>query len=137
MLPARARPVPFCFHGFLPPPRTSPFSFVDAVPARRRAVCMRTMSARRARRSGSAKTVADNSIVPTSARACEKTGAVIGCVACWSGIGGSCRGTRGTPRAAGALADDHRRAVRAGYRTANEDQVLVGAHLDDLEVLDR
>src|SRR5437899_1573321 len=28
MLPARARPVPFCFHGFLPPPRTSPFSFV-------------------------------------------------------------------------------------------------------------
>src|SRR3989338_8685703 len=26
--PWRARPVPFCFHGFLPPPRTSPRSLV-------------------------------------------------------------------------------------------------------------
>src|SRR5436305_678274 len=28
--PARARPVPFCFHGFLPPPRTSPRVLVFA-----------------------------------------------------------------------------------------------------------
>ena len=29
--PARAFPVPFCFQGFLPPPRTSDFVFVEAV----------------------------------------------------------------------------------------------------------
>jgi hypothetical protein len=30
--PARARPVPFCFHGFRPPPLTSLRVFVDTVP---------------------------------------------------------------------------------------------------------
>lgn len=30
MLPWRARPLPFCFHGFLPPPRTSDLTFVWA-----------------------------------------------------------------------------------------------------------
>src|SRR5579885_77156 len=34
MEPARARPVPFCFQGFLPPPETSPLVFCLAVPAR-------------------------------------------------------------------------------------------------------
>src|ERR1035437_6608419 len=34
MLPARARPVPFCRHGFLPPPRTSPRLLVAWVPLR-------------------------------------------------------------------------------------------------------
>src|SRR6185503_20714015 len=33
--PARARPVPFCFQGFLPPPETSPRVLVEAVPRRR------------------------------------------------------------------------------------------------------
>ena len=32
--PCRARPVPFCRHGFLPPPRTSPRCFVVAVARR-------------------------------------------------------------------------------------------------------
>jgi len=30
--PARARPVPFCCQGFLPPPRTSLLVFVETVP---------------------------------------------------------------------------------------------------------
>ena len=30
--PARALPVPFCFHGFRPPPRTSLLVFVEVVP---------------------------------------------------------------------------------------------------------
>src|ERR1700687_5569110 len=34
LLPERALPVPFCFHGFAPPPLTSALFFVDAVPAR-------------------------------------------------------------------------------------------------------
>ena len=32
--PIRARPVPFCFHNFLPEPATSPRTFVLTVPAR-------------------------------------------------------------------------------------------------------
>jgi hypothetical protein len=32
MLDARARPVPFCLHGFFPPPRTSDRNFAFAVP---------------------------------------------------------------------------------------------------------
>lgn len=32
--PALAFPVPFCFHGFLPPPRTSALVFVDALYSR-------------------------------------------------------------------------------------------------------
>ena len=32
--PARARPVPFCFHGFLFVPATSPAVLVQAVPLR-------------------------------------------------------------------------------------------------------
>jgi hypothetical protein len=35
ILPARARPVPFCRQGFLPPPLTKPFDFVAALPVRR------------------------------------------------------------------------------------------------------
>ena len=35
--PARARPVPFCFHGLAPPPRTSARVLVLCVPARRAA----------------------------------------------------------------------------------------------------
>lgn len=32
ILPCLARPVPFCFHGFLPPPLTSLLRFTQAVP---------------------------------------------------------------------------------------------------------
>ena len=32
MLPCRALPVPFCFHGFLPPPLFSARVFTQAVP---------------------------------------------------------------------------------------------------------
>ena len=32
VLPTRARPVPFCFQGFLPPPRTRPRVLVACVP---------------------------------------------------------------------------------------------------------
>ena len=34
VVPARARPVPFCFQGFLPPPLTSERDFCAFVPAR-------------------------------------------------------------------------------------------------------
>src|SRR5205809_766170 len=56
MLPARARPVPFCRQGFLPPPLTSPFVLVATVPARRAASWLRTASCRRCSRTGPATT---------------------------------------------------------------------------------
>src|SRR5271155_5853182 len=42
--PARARPVPFCFHGFLLEPWTSPTVLVQAVPLRCAALCATTVS---------------------------------------------------------------------------------------------
>src|SRR6185369_550803 len=42
--PARARPVPFCLNGFLPPPRTNARVLVALVPARRDASCASTWS---------------------------------------------------------------------------------------------
>ena len=38
----RARPVPFCFHGFRPPPATAPRFFEAWVPVRRPASCETT-----------------------------------------------------------------------------------------------
>src|SRR6202020_1669553 len=40
--PCRARPVPFCRYGFLPPPRTSPRVLVECVPCRAAASCATT-----------------------------------------------------------------------------------------------
>ena len=38
--PWRARPVPFCFQGFLPPPDTSELFFTATVPRRRLICCI-------------------------------------------------------------------------------------------------
>ncbi len=54
--PCRARPVPFCFHGFLPPPETSLLPFVSWVPARRAASSFTTAWWRSGTRTGPAKT---------------------------------------------------------------------------------
>src|SRR5262249_29281567 len=76
-LPARARPVPFCRHGFLPPPLTKARVLVDAVPTRRLAWCERTASYRRCWRTGPATTAAGTSISPTRAPAAETTGSLM------------------------------------------------------------
>jgi hypothetical protein len=44
IVPALARPVPFCRHGLAPPPRTMDRVLVDADPFRFRAICIRTTS---------------------------------------------------------------------------------------------
>jgi len=76
MLPARARPVPFCRQGFLPPPLTNPFVLVAAVPARRAASWLCTAACRRCSRTGPATTAAGTSTWPTGARLCETTASV-------------------------------------------------------------
>jgi len=41
--PARARPVPFCCHGFAPPPRTSLRVFVEEVPCLCELECLKNL----------------------------------------------------------------------------------------------
>src|SRR5262245_51996279 len=122
MLPERARPVPFCFHGFLPPPLTNPFVLVAAVPARRPASWLRTAACRRCSRTGPASTTAGTSSSPTFSRVCDTTGTVT------------------VPSAIvlappfRALADHDRAVPRARHRAAEEKKIVVGAHRDDDDV---
>src|SRR5438128_2272996 len=64
--PWRARPVPFCFHGFLPPPETSLRPFVSCVPARRSASSRTTAWCSRGTRISTPKTSALSSTAPLS-----------------------------------------------------------------------
>ena len=74
VLPARARPVPFCFQGFLPPPlHEARASWSAAVPARRDASCLFTISCSRCSRTGPAKTAAGTVDVADLARASAST----------------------------------------------------------------
>src|SRR5213595_1707602 len=123
MLPARARPVPFCRQGFLPPPLTNPFVLVDAVPVRRAASWLCTAACRRCSRSGPATTAAGTSTWPAGARLCETTGSVT------------------VPSAMayllpclGALADHDRAVARPRHGAAHEEEMLVRAHRDHHQV---
>src|SRR5438067_11311012 len=59
--PARARPVPFCRQGFLPPPETSPRDFVLCVPRRWLARYCLVASHSRVRLGFEASTLSDTS----------------------------------------------------------------------------
>ena len=63
MLPWRARPVPFCFHGFLPPPETSLRPLVSCVPARCPAISRTTAWWTSAAFTGAPNTAASSSSV--------------------------------------------------------------------------
>src|SRR2546421_3269833 len=104
--PARARPVPFWRHGLAPPPRTSARVRVAAEPWRRALCSARTASCTSASLNGAPKASASRS--------------------------------RPAPDllTQGALAirpDLHGAARRSGDRAADEQQILLGTHLDDLE----
>src|SRR3989442_264336 len=125
MLPARARPVPFCRQGFLPPPLTTPFVLVAAVPARRPAIWLCTAACRRCSRTGPATTAAGTSTWPTGARLCETTASVT--VPSAIGL---------LPRLA-ALADHDRAVARPRHGAAHEEEMIVRAHRDHLQVAGR
>src|SRR5512143_2089854 len=122
-LPARARPVPFWRHGFLPPPLTSPRVLVACVPARLLARCMFTTSYSRCLRTGPSKVPAGRVMSPAGSLVWVTTGSVVG--------------------SAMFLLRLHRRAqqddaaARAGNRAAHQHQVLGGTDRDDLDVLRR
>src|SRR5262245_61991146 len=64
VVPWRARPVPFCRHGFAPPPETPARFFVACVPERRAASCRRTSAWKRWSFTGASKTPGERSTVP-------------------------------------------------------------------------
>src|SRR6266478_1153998 len=74
--PWRARPVPFCFHGFRPPPETSLRPLVSWVPARRAANSFTTLWWRRGTRTGPPKTSADSSSCSCALPFASSTGTV-------------------------------------------------------------
>src|SRR5512133_688249 len=116
MEPTRARPVPFCFQSFLPEPLTSHLSLVLAVPERRLARKWRTASQIRCSfTSSSLKTSGSSSTVPTCLLSRLTTG-------CWNAA------------ILGLLLDDDVPTLGAGDGALDEQQVVLGVHLGDLQV---
>src|SRR4051794_35666431 len=106
--PARARPVPFWRHGLAPPPRTSPRVFVEWVPWRRAACSARTDSCTSGPLNAAPNAASSSLTVPVP------------------------------PRVFADLAigpDLHDAVLGPGHGAADHQQVVLGAHLDDLEAL--
>src|SRR3984957_15042049 len=85
--PERARPVPFCRHGFLPPPAISPRVLVEAVPARRFASCIRTASCSNDLWPLRPNTAPDNSKSPVRSRLAENNGTLTASTVTFPAIG--------------------------------------------------
>src|SRR5450759_2509032 len=120
LLPARARPVPFWRQGFFPPPLTKARVFVAAVPARRFACCIRTVSYSRWRRTGWLNTAAGKAISPTTSLRCDTTGIVI---------------ASATVYLLDCRPDQHQAVSRPGNAAAHQHEVLCRPDLDHFQVL--
>src|SRR6266568_6094977 len=120
--PARARPVCFCLYGFLPVPLTIPLVFVEALPCRRPACCIRTTSCRIAPFTALSK-------IP-GARSTDPVGRPLRSRTLTLAIGRSAWDFFRFPN----LQD---RSAGAWHRAAYEDQVLVGTDVDHLQPLSR
>src|SRR5262245_3764045 len=73
-LPDRARPVPFCRQGFLPPPLTHPLGFVAPLPARRTAGWLSTSACSSGSRTGPATSALGTASSPAGERSSDTTG---------------------------------------------------------------
>src|SRR5437899_1648390 len=130
--PARARPVPFCRHGFLPPPEMNPRVLVDAVPERRLAICIFTASCKIDLSPVRPNTAPATSISPRRSRAAENSGT-------FTASGGFTasrylRSAISRLRLAdvflGRVINHHHRAVGSRHRTGDQDRVVVGQNLE-------
>src|SRR5438067_2053959 len=106
--PARARPVPFWRHGFAPPPATSPRVFVEAVPRRRAFSSARTVSCTSGMLKPASNAPASRVTVPP-----PSFGAL-----------------RGELLALAIGPDLHRPAAGPGHGAPDQQQVLLGQHVD-------
>src|SRR6266508_4654246 len=113
--PCRARPVPFCFHGFWLPPETSARVLVLCVPWR-----WLDRNVITARCSTSSFTVPSNS------------GAGSGTAFFLAPAAEKCRASIMAARAS-LLADGEQAVHRARHRAPHEQQIALGVHLHDAE----
>src|SRR5690349_15748097 len=111
----RARPVPFCFHSFLPDPATSARTLVLCVPARWPAWNCRTASYSSASFTSAANTSSASSISPTFLLLQSTTSTV------------------GMPLPLGPP-DHYIPAVRPRNRAFHHQHVILGVHLDHFQV---
>src|SRR4029450_13545859 len=119
--PWRARPVPFCFHGFRPPPETSLRPLVSWVPARRAASPFTPLGWRSGTRTGPPKTSADSS----SCSCALPFGSSTGTVGMLLGLFGFLLLGLGLLH---ALAHEHDGSGMSRHRASQEDEVLLGNH---------
>src|SRR5262249_46922904 len=117
--PWRARPVPFCFQGFLPPPETSLRPLVSCVPARRAASSFTTVWCRSGTRTAPPKTSADSSSCSCALPFASSTGTV----GMLLGLFGFLLLGLGLLH---ALAHHHDRPGVTGNGSAQQDEVLLG-----------
>src|ERR1700675_33983 len=127
MEPWRARPVPFCFHGFLPPPETSLRPLVSWVPARRAASAFTTAWCSSGIRTGPANTSADSSSCCCALPFASSTGTV-GMLFCLFGFLLLRLGLLH------ALAQDQECPGVSRHRAPQEDQVLLRDDAHDGQV---
>src|SRR5262245_55159287 len=117
--PWRARPVPFCFQGFRPPPETSLRPFVSWVPARRAASSLTTLWCRSGTRTVSPNTSADSSSCSCALPFASSTGTV-------GMLLGLFRFLLLRLGLLHALSHQHDRSRVAGDGAAQQDEVLLG-----------
>src|SRR5579859_3848326 len=114
----RARPVPFCFHNFLPEPATDPRTLVAAVPARRAACECRTASYSSALLISAPNTASASSTSPTF----------------WL-----LKSTTSTVGMALSLRPPHHHvaAVGTGHRALPRQHIVLGIHVDHFQIAHR
>src|SRR5205814_10687485 len=126
MEPWRARPVPFCLYGFLPPPRTSPRLFALWVPCRAAASWATTTWCIRGMLACTLKMSSGSSTVRTVSPETDRTSAVSSAATSLPTL------LRGPLR---RRTHQHQRALRAGDGALDEDEVLVRVDRLDGQVL--
>src|SRR5688500_7692629 len=115
--PWRARPVPFCFQGLAPPPRTSARVLVDCVPLRRAASWAVTTWCMTAMLGSTPNMASSSSTVPAFVPVAVFVSRVAMSATCLDRV-----------------ADDHEATLRAGDSTPDEDEVALGVGRHDREV---
>src|SRR5262249_40279993 len=134
MDPTRARPVPFCRHSLRPAPLTSLLSLVLCVPRRSPARYQREASCSRFWLTSAPNTASANSTEPTflPLRLTTSTTGII------SSFALELLGLPVAPLPCSRrshLADKNVLPARPGHRSTHQQQVFVGVHLYDFQVL--
>src|SRR5216684_2537591 len=136
MEPTRARPVPFCFQSLRPAPLTSLFSFTLCVPRRSPARYQREASCKRFGLIFAPKTASASSTWPTFLPS-RLTTSTTGIILFPRPQKLTTRGNLPRLLLLPCLANKNIRSARARHRSPHQQQVFVGIHFHDLQILRR